>query len=89
MLVGVFAKLRFEDDSEHGLAVDEQHHGVGAVLGRNEVVERRFGETGRGERRHGNVQELAQHIGGERGLLTHQGDNAFVKQRWHGANRSF
>jgi hypothetical protein len=79
-------ELDFEDGAQHGLVlvvdeVDEQHDGVGVVLDRHELVERRLGEPRLVELRNLDVQEVAEQAGGKRRVVPNQRDHALVHQR--------
>jgi hypothetical protein len=85
-LVRIDSELRFDNDPEDGRIVDEQDDGVGPVLGRNELVERRLSQSRFSEARHGDAQQFTQEVRRELGLLTHQGDDPLVEQRRHRGN---
>jgi hypothetical protein len=77
-------ELDFEDGAKHGLVpvVDdvEQDDGVGVVLDRHQLSERRLGEPRFVEPRNLDLQQLAQQAGGERRVIPDQGDHALVHQ---------
>jgi hypothetical protein len=51
---GIFLELRFDDDPEHRLAIEQKHDRIGVVLDGNELVERSLGKACLGEFRHVN-----------------------------------
>jgi len=79
----VAGELSFDDDSEHGLAVDEEHDGIGAKLGRNDLGQVGRSESSLGVRGQLDVQGLAQQLGRELRLVAKQQDERLVIERRH------
>lgn len=78
-------ELGFNDHAEHRLPIDEQHDGIGVVLDRHEVVDRRLRESGLGKPRDLDLHQL-EYVGDERRLIANQGEQTFMKLGNHGVN---
>ena len=83
----VARELCLNDDTEHGLSVDEQHDSIGAELGRDDLGQIGGSEpclcvSGQLE-----VQSLAKQLRGELGLVAEEQDERLVIKRRHRRRR--
>ncbi|MBN1611736.1 MAG: hypothetical protein JW940_34200 [Polyangiaceae bacterium] len=85
---GVWEKLYFDDDAEHGPAVAEEHDDVGVVLGGQSSAQRRRLDPDLGVRGQLETEGLLEQQRGELGAFLEKAHEDFMQLRGHVGGRS-
>ncbi|HEX7670602.1 MAG TPA: hypothetical protein VF395_13500, partial [Polyangiaceae bacterium] len=81
------SELCFNDNTEHWPSVDQEHDGVGAVLGRDDFGEIGGSETSFRVRRQLEMKRLAEELGSELRMIAEEQDERLVVERRHRRGR--